>query len=109
MPPVRSVKVITKHQNLHKITTWHSVYDDAVGQQLISLFVTLLLYLEEEFPRKQSTSVLHRLTFMPASRLVCPLDCIQKGKPDIVFPAGCSPIINVNIKCEYHKNGGVFF
>ncbi|GFS78223.1 hypothetical protein TNCV_3171901 [Trichonephila clavipes] len=65
LSPGRSAEVATEHQHLLRITTWHYAHNDISGQRLLSLLVTLLLCLEEEFPGKQATVVLQRLFFTP--------------------------------------------
>ncbi|GFW44142.1 hypothetical protein TNCV_3855031 [Trichonephila clavipes] len=75
-----SAKVPTKYRHLHRITTWHYAHDDIGGYRLLSLLVTLMLYLEEEFPSRQPIAILQRMTFSPASSLVGLFDWIQKSK-----------------------------
>ncbi|GFT89890.1 hypothetical protein TNCV_1666131 [Trichonephila clavipes] len=55
-----------------------------IRQRLLSLYVTLLLCLEKEFPGEQSTAALQRLAFTPSVQSGKALDSIQQEKLDVV-------------------------
>ncbi|GFY01873.1 hypothetical protein TNCV_1468611 [Trichonephila clavipes] len=77
---------VAPKQTLHKRKTVITISRKSTPQQtrLLSLLVTLLLCLEEEFQSKQSTTVLQRLASTPSVQSCVYLDYIQQERPDIV-------------------------
>ncbi|GFT81128.1 hypothetical protein TNCV_4282331 [Trichonephila clavipes] len=63
LSPGMLANIAKEHRHLNKIAILHKKHGGVDGQRPLSLLVTLLLCLEEEFPCKQSTVVLQRLAF----------------------------------------------
>ncbi|GFX30088.1 hypothetical protein TNCV_2617991 [Trichonephila clavipes] len=100
LSPGKSAKVSTEHLHLHRIATWHKTYVGIGGQRLLSLLVTLLLHLKEEFPGKQFTAVLQRLAFTPG---------VQSGASLLLHSTGNTGYCGAeNMSWEPHKKEGVF-
>ncbi|GFS53914.1 hypothetical protein TNCV_3761451 [Trichonephila clavipes] len=88
------------HRHMHRIDTWRQAHDNIDGQRLLSLFVTLLLCLEEEFSDKQSTAVFQKLAFTSG---------VQSGTSLGLHPARKTGYCEAeNILCGHPKNGAVF-
>ncbi|GFV58601.1 hypothetical protein TNCV_646751 [Trichonephila clavipes] len=84
LTPERLAMASMEQRHLHRIAVWYYEHDDICGQWLISLFVTSMLRLEEEFSGKQSIRSLQRLILSPASSLACPNDCIHQERAVVV-------------------------
>ncbi|GFY28111.1 hypothetical protein TNCV_4394451 [Trichonephila clavipes] len=77
------------------------MHDDISRKRLLSLLVTLLLCLKEDFPCKLSTAVLQRLTFTPVVQSNASLS-LRPAEKTGYYGAG-------NISCGRYKNGDLFF